>query len=114
MPESPTKARIVLTTAGSPVEASRIGRTLVAERLVACATMIPGVESIYEWQGKTELARETLLLLKTDAEHIAALEERLHALHSYDTPEFLVLSVEAGSASYLGWIESVLGARLAE
>ncbi len=114
MPESPTTARIVLTTAGSPVEASRIGRTLVAEKLVACATLIPAVESIYEWQGKTELANETLLLLKTNAEHIPALETRLHALHSYETPEFLVLNVEAGSAGYLGWMQSVLGARVAE
>lgn len=113
MPKPSTSARIVLTTAGSPVEASRIGRTLVAEKLVACATLIPSVESIYEWQGKTELASETLLLLKTDAEHLAALEERLHALHSYETPEFLVLGVEAGSAGYLAWMQSVLGARIA-
>ncbi len=110
MPESPTTARIVLTTAGSPVEAGRIGRTLVAERLAACATLIPAVESIYEWQGKTEMATETLLLLKTDAERIPALETRLVALHSYDTPEFLVIDVAAGSAKYLDWMQSVLGA----
>jgi periplasmic divalent cation tolerance protein len=111
MPESPTTARIVLTTAGSPTEASRIGRTLVQERLAACATMIPSVESIYQWEGKTELTTETLLLIKTDAAQIAALETRLHALHSYETPEFLVLSVEAGSTGYLAWMQSVLGAR---
>jgi periplasmic divalent cation tolerance protein len=114
MAESPTTARIVLTTAGSPVEASRIGRTLVAERLVACATVVPSVESIYEWQGKTEMATETLMLLKTDAERIPALEARLHALHSYETPEFLVLPVEAGSAGYLKWMQGVLGERVTE
>jgi periplasmic divalent cation tolerance protein len=114
MPESPTTARIVLTTAGSPGEASRIGRTLVAERLAACATLIPAVESIYEWQGKTEMATETLLLLKTDAERIPALESRLHALHSYDTPEFLVIDVAAGSAKYLEWMQSVMGAATKE
>jgi len=114
MPESPTTARIVFTTAGSPSEASRIGRILVQEHLAACATMIPSVESIYEWEGKTEMATETLLLLKTDASQVAALETRLHALHSYETPEFLVLNVEAGSTGYLAWIQSVLGARVAE
>jgi periplasmic divalent cation tolerance protein len=114
MAESPITARIVLTTTGSPGEASRIGRTLVAERLVACATVIPSVESIYEWQGKTELATETLMLLKTDAARIPALETRLHALHSYETPEFLVLSVEAGSAGYLGWMQDVLGVSITE
>src|ERR1700744_2641270 len=108
MAESPTTARIVLTTVASAGEASRIGRVLVSERLVACATMIPSVESIYEWQGKTELATETLMLLKTDATRIKALEVRLHELHSYETPEFLVLPVEAGSAGYLHWIQSVL------
>jgi periplasmic divalent cation tolerance protein len=114
MPELPTTARIVLTTAGSPGEASRIGRTLVAERLVACATVIPSVESIYEWQGRTELATETLMLLKTDAARIPVLEARLHTLHSYETPEFLVLPVEAASAGYLAWMQGVLGERVAE
>ena len=114
MAESPTKARIVLTTVASAGEASRIGRALVSERLVACATILPSVESIYEWQGKTELATETLMLLKTDTERIPALEARLHALHSYETPEFLVLPVEAGSVSYLNWMQSVLGDPVAE
>lgn len=114
MAESPTTARIVMTTAGNPGDAKRIGRVLVAERLVACATVIPSVESIYEWEGKTELAVETLMLLKTDAERIAALEARLHALHSYETPEFLVLPVEAGSTEYLAWMQRVLGEHIAE
>ena len=111
MPESPTTARIVLTTAGSPAEASRLARTLVTERLAACATLIPSVESYYEWQGATEIATETLLLLKTDLANIAALEARLLALHSYETPEFLILPVEAGSEKYLAWMKASLAAR---
>jgi periplasmic divalent cation tolerance protein len=114
MAESPTTARIVMTTAGNPGDAKRIGRVLVAERLVACVTVIPAVESIYEWQGKTELATETLMLLKTDVAQVPALEARLHALHNYETPEFLVLPVEAGSTGYLSWMQSVLGARAEE
>ena len=70
---------------------TRLGHTLVEERLAACATLIPAVRSIYRWQGKVETATETLLLLKTGVEQLPALEARLRALHSYQTPEFLVL-----------------------
>jgi periplasmic divalent cation tolerance protein len=102
------QARIVMTTTANPEEARRLGRTLVEERLAACATLIPAVESIYHWQGKIESSTETLLLLKTGAEQLAALEARLRELHSYQTPEFLVLGVETGSKPYLDWLEACL------
>jgi len=101
-------ARIVLTTAATPEEAGRIGRTLVEERLAACATLIPAVQSIYHWQGKVESSTETMLLLKTGPAQLPALEDRLHELHSYQTPEFLVLNVEAGSHPYLEWLQASL------
>ncbi len=102
-------ARIVLTTLADPAEAERLARTLVEERLVACATLLPRAESVYRWQGAVEQTAETLMMMKTDAGHVAALEARLHALHSYETPEFLVLAVESGSAAYLGWLAASLG-----
>jgi len=102
MPE--ISARVVLTTAGSIDEARSLASALVEERLAACCTLLPAVESIYRWQGKVEKAAETLLLIKTTAERIAALQERMHELHSYETPEFLVLPVESGSAAYLDWL----------
>ena len=102
-------ARIVLTTTASPEEAACLGRTLVEEHLAACATLIPSVQSIYRWQGEIESAAETLLLLKTGPEQLAALEARLHELHSYQTPEFLVLEVEAASQPYLDWLTASLG-----
>lgn len=108
MPESATTARIVLTTAANPEEAARLARTLVEERLAACASAIPTVESIYWWQDKVESASETMLLMKTSAEKLAALEARLHELHSYETPEFLVLPVESGSRAYLEWLRASL------
>lgn len=108
MPEPSLTARIVLTTAASPDEAGRLARALVEEGLAACATMAPGVESIYRWEGKVETATETLLLLKTEEAQVAALETRLRQLHSYTTPEFLVLRVEAGSQGYLEWLTSSL------
>lgn len=103
-----THARVVLTTAATREEAERLGRTLVEERLAACATLVPGVESIYQWQGEIETSHEILLLLKTHTDQIPALEARLHALHSYETPEFLVLRVESGSQGYLEWMRGNL------
>jgi periplasmic divalent cation tolerance protein len=102
------EARIVLTTAGSREEAERIGRALVEERLAGCATLLPGVESIYHWRGAIETDTETLLLLKTAVNQLDALHSRLTALHSYETPEFLVLSVESASQAYSEWLKAIL------
>ncbi len=100
--------RIVLTTAATRDEAARLARILVEERLAACATLIPAVQSIYHWQGQVESATETLMLLKTGPDQLDALEGRLHQLHTYQTPEFLVLDVEAGSQTYLDWLQASL------
>jgi periplasmic divalent cation tolerance protein len=100
--------RLVLTTTSNREEATRLARTLVEERLAACATLIPAVESIYHWQGKIESSTETLLLLKTSPENLEALETRLLQLHSYQTPEFLILCVEGVSHPYLDWLQSSL------
>lgn len=107
MPDTPP-ARLVLTTTANPEEAARLGRTLVEERLAACATLIPAVQSIYRWQGKIESGSETLLLIKTGPGQLAALEARLRELHTYQTPEFLVFKVDAASQPYLEWLESCL------
>jgi periplasmic divalent cation tolerance protein len=104
MLESAAAARIALTTTATDEDARRLGRILVEERLAACATLILAVESVYAWKGKVETGRETMLLLKTGAAQLPALEARLHQLHPYDTPEFLVLAVEAGSHAYLVWM----------
>jgi len=109
IPHAAPPIRIVLTTCASPGDASKLVRVLVEERLVACATLIPAVESIYRWEGQIETSTETLLLLKTGAEQLAALEARLHALHSYQTPEFVVLGVEAVSERYLDWLTGSVG-----
>ncbi len=112
MPETePTvrpAVRIVLTTAASPGEASRLARALVEEHLAACATLIQAVQSIYHWEGQIETSTETLLLLKTGPGQLEALEARLNELHSYQTPEFLVLGVEGVSHAYLDWLTASL------
>jgi periplasmic divalent cation tolerance protein len=111
MLEATSTARIVMTTVASAEEAARLGRTLVEERLAACATVLPSAHSIYSWQGKIESSTETLLLLKTETDQLPALESRLQELHSYETPEFLVIEIEAGSQSYLKWLSENLGAQ---
>ena len=85
-----------------------MGRTLVEERLAACATLVPGVQSIFHWKGVVESSVETLLLIKTGPDQLPALEARLHELHSYQTPEFLVLEVDSGSQRYLDWLHACL------
>jgi periplasmic divalent cation tolerance protein len=104
VPDRDSFARVVLTTTATVEEAERLARALVEERLAACATMIPAVRSIYRWQGNVEDSTETILLIKTSAGQVATLEARIRALHSYETPEFLVLPVETGSAAYLDWL----------
>lgn len=108
MTDTSSQARIVLTTAANHDQAAQLAGTLVEERLVACATLIPTVESIYRWEGQVESSTETLLLLKTAHDQLAALEARLSELHSYQVPEFLVLDVESGSHGYLEWLQASL------
>ena len=114
MSEENSKARIVLTSLGSAKDASRLARTLVEERLAACVTLLPGAVSIYRWKGQVETADEVVLLIKTADEHLAALEKRLKELHSYETPEFLVVKVEGGSEEYLAWLVRSVGVSVDE
>lgn len=112
MQENSPQARIVLTTESTLDEANKLGRTLVEERLVACATLLPVVQSIYHWNDQLQSAPETMILLKTSSDKLEALENRLRELHSYRVPEFLVIPVEHGSAGYLEWLfGAVAGAK---
>lgn len=111
MPEEANFARIVFATAANAEEAERLARAFVDEQLAACVTLVPSVRSIYRWEGKVEDSTETLMMIKTGAEQLSALEARLRELHSYDTPEFLALRVEAGSSAYLDWMLANLAQR---
>ena len=95
---------IVHITASSLEEAEKIGRALVEERLAACANLIPGVTSIYTWEGKTCESSEVLIEVKTVASSFDALARRVKDLHSYDVPEIVAFSVERGSPEYLDWV----------
>lgn len=97
-------AIVVLVTAGTEEEAACIARTLVEERLVACANVVPAIRSIYRWREKVNDDREVLLVLKTRRELFTALEGRVRELHSYEVPEVIALEVSEGSAPYLEWL----------
>lgn len=100
---------VVLVTYGSRAEAQRIAREIVSRRLAACANLLEtSVQSVYRWKGRVEKAREFLLLIKTSARRLPALEAEVRRLHSYDVPEFIALPIIAGSPAYLAWLEKCL------
>jgi periplasmic divalent cation tolerance protein len=99
-----TDARVVLSTCADRASAESLARALVEERLAACVNLVPGVRSIYRWEGAVEEADEVLLVIKTAAASAEALLARLPALHPYEVPEALVLGVEGGAAPYLAWL----------
>jgi periplasmic divalent cation tolerance protein len=95
---------VVLSTAGSREEAERIAAALVDERLAACVNVVVPVTSIYRWRGAVERAEEVLLVVKTRRTLVARVTARIRALHSYELPEAIALTIEGGSAAYLAWI----------
>jgi periplasmic divalent cation tolerance protein len=102
---SGTQFRVVLVTCGSLKEARKIARAVVEKRLAACVNIgTAPVESVYTWKGKIETSREYLLIVKTSARRVKALEREVLRLHSYETPEFVVLNVAGGSVAYLTWL----------
>jgi periplasmic divalent cation tolerance protein len=99
------KCVVVLVTCGSRAEAQRIAREIVSRRLAACANLLEtSVHSVYRWKGRVEKAREFLLLIKTSARRLPALEAEVGRLHSYDVPEFIALPIVSGSVAYLAWL----------
>src|ERR1700691_2997389 len=100
---------LVYVTAASAEEAQRIARTVVEERLAACANIIDGMASIYWWEGRVQEASEAVLILKTIAARLDALTERVRALHSYDCPCIEAIAVSGGNAAFLDWVKRETG-----
>jgi periplasmic divalent cation tolerance protein len=98
-------ARIILSTVGTRGDAERIADTLVTERLAACVNIVPGVKSVYWWDDAVQHDEEQLLVMKSVEGSVDALRERLHAIHPYDLPEFVVLTAADISPRYLDWLE---------
>jgi periplasmic divalent cation tolerance protein len=98
------RAVFVYTTYPSIVEAEAAGRSLVERRLAACVNILPGMISHYRWEGKVERGEEVVMLIKTRASLAEEVRSAVKAMHSYDTPAILVLSIESVDQGYLGWI----------
>lgn len=102
------KPVIVLTTVGADFDARPLARELVEARLAACVNIVPGVESVYRWEGKVAEDGEKLLLIKTTEERLDELQRALLAKHPYDVPEFVVITPDDVRGPYREWLlESV-------
>jgi len=107
-------ARVVLVTTPDATVAEQLVRTLLDEGIIDCGSIVPGLDSIYRWQGQVERSAEVLLILKTTAAEVARLVARVPELHPYDVPEVLVLPVLAGHPPYLQWLGESVGRDVAE
>ena len=90
-------------------EAKAIARTLVDERLVACANILGEMTSIYQWQGALEEQEEVAVLLKTRHDLTVAVTERIKTLHSYDLPCVISLPIQGGNPDFLSWLQGEVG-----
>jgi periplasmic divalent cation tolerance protein len=99
---------LAIVTAPDMKTARKLAKAALQARLIACANLIPKIESHYWWKDKIESSAEVLLVLKTARTKLKALEELTLNLHPYDTPEFLVLSLAAGNERYLAWLSDSL------
>ena len=106
MAEASAAAIVVLMTAGSQEEASRLAEMLVGAHLAACVQIMPQMESIYRWKGEVHRAPEFLLLAKTTAGCFDELEREVRSLHTYDTPEIIAVPAAHVSAPYFEWLTS--------
>ena|SRR5882724_7907698 len=97
---------IVLVTVPDLKTARRLAKAALTKRLIACANLVPKLESHYWWNGKIEIGAEVLMLLKTVDSRLGALERLILAEHPYDTPEFLVMPIKRGNKRYLDWLSS--------
>lgn len=104
MTEASSAAIVVLMTAGSQEEASRLAEMLVGAHLAACVQIMPQMESVYRWKGKIQREPEFLLLAKTTAACFDELEREVRALHTYDVPEIVALPVSHVSTPYFDWL----------
>lgn len=99
---------IVLVTCGDSKSAKQMAHELVQAKAAACVNIIPAIESIYYWDGKIQNDNEALLVIKTDQSKIKFLEEKVLKLHSYTTPEFVVLNSQYVGEKYHRWLRDYL------
>lgn len=99
-----TQTIMVFVTTSTTDEARMIGQILVEEGLVACCNIIQSIESVFKWQGKLRIERESLMICKTREGLFSSVEKRVKQLHSYEVPEIIAVPVTQGSKNYLDWV----------
>ena len=104
MAERESGISLVLTTLPDEATAAQLARRLVDEQLIACGNVVPGLTSIYRWEGVTERAREVLLVMKTREELVQRLFERAARLHPYEVPELVALRATDVADTYARWL----------
>ena len=100
-----TAIQFVYITTGDKAEARQIGKALVESRLAACVNIIDQMTSLYRWEGKIQEDHEVILIAKTTEKNVPVLKEKVTAMHSYECPCIVCLSVTDGNAPYLAWIQ---------
>ncbi len=101
-------AIVVITTVGDETEANELARELVCRRHAACVNMVPGVRSVYRWQGKICRDSEYMLVIKTMQSEFHAVAETIREIHSYELPEILSFDIAHGDPRFLDWVEGSL------
>jgi len=97
---------VIFITTKNIREAKKISQALLEHRLIACANIIPGVQSFFRWQGKVDFSREALMIVKTKKSCFLKIVKIVKGLHSYQTPEIIALPIGQGEKAYLKWLES--------
>ncbi len=97
---------MVWVTVPNRVTARRVAKAVLSAKAAACVNIVPGVESQYWWKGRIETGRELLLLMKTTQHRLKTLEQLVREVHPFETPEFVVTALKAGSELYLDWIDA--------
>lgn len=104
MTDVPPEGIVVFITAPTNEEAARLAEMLVARRLAGCVQVLPGLKSVYRWQGQIERQEEVLLIAKTLNEKFGELSREVTALHSYAAPEIVAMPIISGAGPYLEWL----------
>lgn len=99
------RVMLLYSTAPDEETAKRIARELVDKKLAACVSLMPGLYSVYRWQGKVEEATEVSIMIKTGQSRLAELSAALVSLHPYDVPELVAVPVSGGFEPYLQWVK---------
>ncbi len=102
---------IVFVTCESREQGEKIAHAVVTEKLAACVNLLPGIRSCYVWERKMTWSEEVLLMIKTTRGRFGQLQDRVKALHSYEVPEVVSISIDEASQPYLDWIDTSVGGR---